>query len=93
MNKSEKNQKLIRQKENLAAKTLEIAEDALEIIQSNLSECAARDLVLIFNSAVKAHREIISDITILTENEEKAEKELAKEYSGTASELIRRLSS
>ena len=93
MNKSEKNEKIIRQKEYLAAKTLQVAEDALEIIQSNLSECAARDLVQIFNSAVKAHREIVSDIITLTESEEKSEKELAKEYSGTASELIKKLSS
>lgn len=93
MNKSEKNDKIIRQKENLAARTLEVAEDALEIIQSNLSECAARDLVQIFNSAVKAHRDLVSDIITLTESEDKSEKELAKEYSGTASELIKKLSS
>ena len=92
MNKSDKNEKIIKQKEYLAAKTLQVAEDALEIIQSSISECSARDLVQIFNSAVKAHREIVSDIITLTENEDKSEKELSKEYEGTASELIKRLS-
>ena len=84
------NEKILRQKENLAAKALQVAEDSLEILQGNLEECSARDLVQIFNSAVKAHREIVSDIISLTETENKAEQELAKEYKGTASELIKR---
>lgn len=93
MSKSDKNERIIKQKEYLAAKTLQVAEDALEIIQGSISECSARDLVQIFNSAVKAHREIVSDILTLSESEDKSEKELSKEYEGTASELIRKLSS
>lgn len=88
MDKS-KNEKIIRQKENLAAKALQVAEDALEILQSGLESCAARDLVQVFNSAVKAHREIVSDIISLNEAEDKpSEQELAKEYKGTASSLV-----
>jgi LytS/YehU family sensor histidine kinase len=87
MDKS-KNDKIIRQKENLAAKALQVAEDALEILQGGLEECSARDLVQVFNSAVKAHREIVSDIISLSETEDKSEQELAKEYKGTASSLV-----
>jgi LytS/YehU family sensor histidine kinase len=88
MDKS-KNDKIIRQKENLAAKALQVAEDALEILQGGLEECSARDLVQVFNSAVKAHREIVSDIISLSEAEDKpSEQELAKEYKGAASSLI-----
>lgn len=85
-----KNDKIIRQKESLAAKALQVAEDALEILQGSLEECSARDLVSVFNSAVKAHREIVSDIISLTESEDKSEQELAKEYKGTASELVKK---
>jgi hypothetical protein len=43
----------------------------------------------VFNSAVKAHREIVSDIISLSEAEDKpSEQELAKEYKGAASSLI-----
>ena len=88
MDKS-KNEKIIRQKENLAAKALQVAEDALEILQDGLEGCSARDLVQVFNSAVKAHREIVSDIISLNEAEDKpSEQELAKEYKGTASSLV-----
>lgn len=93
MTKDNKNEKIIRQKENLAAKALQVAEDSLEILQGSLEECSARDLVQIFNSAVKAHREIVSDIISLSESETESEKELGKEYEGTASELINRLKS
>lgn len=93
MNKSDRNERVIKQKESLASKTLQVAEDALEILHGNLSVCAARDLVQIFNSSVKAHRELVSDIITLTETEEKSEKDLAKEYAGTHAELIKRLSS
>lgn len=87
---SNTNEKIIRQKENLAAKALQVAEDSLELLQSQLEECTTRDLVTVFNSAVKVHRDIVADIVSLTENESKQERELAKEYDGKMGELLKK---
>lgn len=84
------NEKILRQKEKLALRTLQVAEDSLTIIQASLDDCSTEDLVKIFNSSVKAHRDFISDAAALTEVESKSEKELTKEYTGTAAELIKR---
>lgn len=89
-NKKTINERVIQQKEQLASKALQVAEDSLELLQSQLEECSARDLVTVFNSAVKAHRDIVADIVSLTETESKQEKELAKEYDGKMSELLRK---
>lgn len=89
--KKSANEKIIEQKEQLAAKALQVAEDSLELLQSQLEECSARDLVTVFNSAVKAHREIVSDIVSLTETEAESEKKLAKEYDGTVGKLLKGL--
>lgn len=91
MDKTSVNERILRQKEELAAKTLQVAEDSLELLQSQLEECSARDLVTVFNSAVKAHREIVSDIVSLTETESKQEQLLAKEYDGKTAELLKKL--
>ena len=91
MDKTSVNERILRQKEELAAKTLQVAEDSLELLQSQLEECSARDLVTVFNSAVKAHREIVSDIVSLTEVESKQEQALAKEYEGRTAELLKKL--
>lgn len=84
------NERIIRQKENLAAKALQVAEDSLELLQGQLEACTTRDLVTVFNSAVKVHRDIVADIVSLTENESKQEKELAKEYDGTVDKLLKK---
>lgn len=89
-NKKNINERVIQQKEHLAAKALQVAEDSLELLQSQLEECSARDLVTVFNSAVKAHRDIVADIVSLTETESKQEKELAKEYDGKMGELLKK---
>jgi hypothetical protein len=85
------NEKILKQKESLAAAALQVAEDALELLQGQLEECSTRDLVTVFNSAVKAHREIVSDIVSLTDSESKQEKVLAKEYNTTLEKLLKNL--
>jgi hypothetical protein len=88
---SNANEKIIKQKEYLAAKALQVAEDSLELLQGQLEECTTRDLVTVFNSAVKAHREIVSDIVRLTETESSQEQALAKEYDGPVERLLKSL--
>jgi hypothetical protein len=82
---------ILAQKEFLAAETLKVANEALGYLQDQLPECSTRDLVSIFNSAVKTHRDIISDIVALTEQESKEEQKLSKEYTGTVDELLKKL--
>ena len=85
------NDKIIRQKESLAAKALQVAGDSLELLQGQLEECSTKDLVTVFNSAVKAHRDIVSDIVRLTELESQQEQALAKEYDGPVERLLKSL--
>jgi hypothetical protein len=83
---------ILAQKEFLAAEALKVANESLGYIQDAMTECSVRDLISIFNSAVKAHRDIVSDIVSLTATEEKSEQELAKEYDGKVGELLKKLS-
>jgi hypothetical protein len=39
------NERILKQKEQLAAKTLQVAEDSLELLQSQLEECSPRNRV------------------------------------------------
>jgi len=87
-----KNSKIIASKEKLAAEVLQVAEDALEDIKACMPEAGVRDLLNIFNSAIKTHRDLMSDIVAIQETESKAEKELAKEYDGKVDELLKRIS-
>jgi hypothetical protein len=82
---------ILAQKEFLAAETLKVANEALGYLQDQLPECSTRDLVSIFNSAVKTHRDIISDIVALTEQETKEEQTLAKEYNSKVDDLLKKL--
>ena len=82
---------ILAQKEFLAAETLKVANEALGYLQDQLPECSTRDLVSIFNSAVKTHRDIISDIVALTDQETKEEQTLAKEYNGKVDDLLKKL--
>jgi hypothetical protein len=91
MSKSKEN--ILAQKEFLAAEALKVANESLGFIYDTLPEASVRDLVSIFNSAVKAHRDIVSDIVSLTATEEKNEAELAKEYDGKVGELLKKLGS
>ena len=83
---------ILKQKEVLASESLQVANDALGYIQDQLPECSMRDLIAVFNSAVKTHRDIVSDIVALTATDEsKSEQELAKEYDGKVGELLKKL--
>jgi hypothetical protein len=83
---------ILKQKEVLASESLQVANDALGYIQDQLPECSMRDLIAVFNSAVKTHRDIVSDIVALTSTDEsKSEQELAREYDGKVGELLKKL--
>ena len=82
---------ILREKEFLAAESLKVANEALGYLQDQLPECSTRDLVSIFNSAVKTHRDIVSDIVSLSEIESKDEASLAKEYDSKVDVLRNKL--
>lgn len=88
----DRNERIIAQKSKLAEKVLKVAEQALGDIEATMGEAPLRDLVQVFNSSLKAHRDLLSDIISIQETESKQEKELAKEYSGRVDELIKKLS-
>jgi hypothetical protein len=76
----------------LKEEALKVANEAIGLLQDQMSECSTRDLVQIFTASVKAHREITEDIVILTAKEAPSEQELAKEYDGKVEELLKRIS-
>jgi hypothetical protein len=86
-----RNAKLIAQKERLAASVLQVAEDALEDIKATMSEAPVRDLINIFNSAVKTHRDLMTDIVSIEDKESKEERKLAEEYTGKVDELLKKI--
>lgn len=83
---------VVKQKEFLAQEALRVANEAIGLLQDQMSECSTRDLVQIFSASVKAHREITEDIVILTKPEPATEQELAREYDGKVEELLKRIS-
>jgi len=86
------NAKILAQKEKLASEVLQVAEDALEDIKVCMSDASVRDLLNIFNSAVKTHRELMSDIVAINDRESESEEKLAAQYSGKVDELLKRIS-
>jgi DNA polymerase III gamma/tau subunit len=87
----DKKEDIIRQKEFLAAETIKVAQEALGLLADQIQDCSTRDLVSIFSSAVKVHRDIVSDIVSLTTQETPDEAILAKEYDGKVGELLKKL--
>jgi len=83
---------VVKQKEFLAQEALKVANEAIGLLQDQMSECSTRDLVQIFSASVKAHREITEDIVLLTAKEPASEQELAREYDGKVEELLKRIS-
>ena len=83
---------VVKQKEFLAQEALKVANEAIGLLQDQMSECSTRDLVQIFTASVKAHREITEDIVLLTAKETPSEESLAKEYDGKVEELLKRIS-
>jgi hypothetical protein len=92
MSDSKEKDAIIQQKEFLANEALRVANEAIGLLQDQMSECSTRDLVQIFTASVKAHREITEDIVILTKPEPVSEQLLAKEYDGKVEELLKRIS-
>lgn len=88
----ERNARIIEQKSKLAEKVLKVAEQALGDIEATMGEAPVRDLIQIFNSSIKVHRDLMSDIVAIQETESKQEKELAKEYTSKVDDLLKRLS-
>jgi hypothetical protein len=87
-----RNERIVEQKSKLAEKVLKVAEQALGDIEATMGEASIRDLISIFNSSIKVHRDLMADIVSIQETESKQEKELAKEYSGKVDALLKKLS-
>lgn len=87
-----KHEKIIEQKERMAADVLQVADDALQDIKSCMGEAGVKDLLNIFNSAIKTHRDLMSDIIGIEEKATKEEEKLAQEYSGKVDELLKKIS-
>mgnify|MGYP000577901809 CR=1 FL=1 len=85
------NEKIISQKEKLAADVLQVADDALQDIKACMGEAGVKDLIQIFNSAVKTHRDLMSDIISIEEKVSKEEEKLAQEYKGKVDELLKKI--
>lgn len=89
-----KQEDILKTKEGLAKDALKVATEALGYIEDALPDAGIRDLITIFNSAVKTHRDLISDIVDLTAvPESEKEQQLAKEYSTKVDELLKKFSS
>lgn len=85
---------ILKTKEALAGDALNVATQALGYIEDALPDAGVRDLINIFNSAIKTHRDLCSDILDITApKESEAEQKLAKEYSGKVDDLLKRFSS
>jgi len=91
MSESHAKDAIVKQKEYLAEEALKVANEAIGLLQDQMSECSTRDLVQIFTASVKAHREITEDIVILTAKEAPSEETLAREYDGKVEELLKRI--
>ena len=89
---SNKQESIISQKEKMAADVLQVADDALQDIKACMGEAGVRDLLNIFNSAVKCHRELMSDIISIEDKQSKEETKLAQEYEGKVDQLLKKIS-
>lgn len=88
----DRNSKIVEQKSKLAEKVLKVAEQALGDIEATMGEAPIRDLIQIFNSSIKVHRDLMADIVAIQETESKQEKDLAKEYTSKVDDLLKKLS-
>lgn len=94
MDTQDQKAEIINQKVRLSKEVLQVAEEALNNIKVSLADAQIRDLVSIFTSAVKIHRDLVSDIANIEEkdNASKQEKQLAKEYTSKVDELLKKIS-
>lgn len=93
-NQEDNKAKIIDQKIKLSEDVLQVAEEALKNIKMSMADAQVRDLVSIFTSAVKVHRDLVSDVASIEEKEvsSKQEKQLAKEYTSKVDELLKKIS-
>ncbi len=85
------NEEIISQKSKLAAEVLQVAEDALQDIKVSMGEAGIRDLITVFNSAVKTHRDLMTDIVAIEDKQSESEQELAQQYTGKVDELLKKI--
>ena len=85
------NEEIITQKSKLAAEVLQVAEDALQDIKVVMGEASIRDLISVFNSAVKTHRDLMGDIVAIEDKQSESEQELAQQYTGKVDELLKKI--
>jgi len=91
---------ILRNKAKLAENALRLAETTLGDLEACASEASIKDLLSIFNSALKAHRELTSDILAIEKEDAEAaekaketasEKDLSTQYEGKVAELLKNL--
>lgn len=84
---------IIAEKQILANQSLYVAKRALDDIETILDdEVSIKDLLAVYNLAIKAHRDLSADLLELSKTEDSQEEmELAKDYSTKVSELINKL--
>jgi hypothetical protein len=83
-------QKIREDKISLAERTLAVAKETLEDIEAAKHEASVKDLIAIFNAAVKTHRDLVSDIRDMEDAESDSERKLAVEYKSKVDELLGR---
>jgi len=83
-------EKLKQDKIQLAEQALSTAKTALDNLEALNAEGALgpKDLVAVFNSAVKAHRDLVKDIRSMDDVEAPAEAELAQAYTSAVDDLL-----
>lgn len=79
-------EKIREEKIELAERCLDIAQEILEDIHSLKGEASVKDLIAIFQTAVKTHRDLSNDIQGMVVPEDKGE-----EYKSKVDELLRRI--
>lgn len=96
----DKKDQILRNKAKLAENALRLAETTLGDLEACAGEASVRDLLQIFNSALKAHRELTSDILAIEKEDAEAaekaketasEKDLSTQYEGKVAELLKNL--
>jgi hypothetical protein len=96
----DKKDQILRNKAKLAENALRLAETTLGDLEACAGEASVRDLLQIFNSALKAHRELTADILAIEKEdaeavekakESQSEKDLSAQYSGKVEELLKNL--
>lgn len=87
-------EKLLEDKIFLAEKSLTVATEVLEDIQTlaKSGEVGVRDLIAVFNSAIKTHRDLVSDIRGM-EEEIQEPASVEKNYRSKVDELLNNLRS